>query len=72
MNTYLSIQPKNMLDLEFRVWRDKHGEWLWTLREGKNKQPIAVSGQLYPNYEMCIDAINLVKNSVNASIIRDF
>lgn len=61
-----------MLSLEFRVWRDKYGEWLWTLREGENKQPIAVSGQFYPNYEMCLDAINLVKTSVDASIIRDF
>ncbi len=56
---------------EFRPWRDIKGEWLWTLRDVKTKQPIAVSGTLYPDYQACIDAINLIKNSITTSVIQD-
>ncbi|HEX6183174.1 MAG TPA: DUF1508 domain-containing protein [Pyrinomonadaceae bacterium] len=51
----------------FQVYEDAGGEWRWRLVAG-NDRIIAVSGEGYRNRRDCLHAIELVKDSKEASV----
>ena len=52
---------------KFRVYRDKTGEWRWTLIAANNRK-IADSGEGYDNKSDCLHGIDLVKAASDAPV----
>lgn len=56
--------------MTFYKRKDATGQWRWRLRAGNNRI-IAESGESYWNEADCDHAINLVKGSSNAQVVRE-
>lgn len=56
--------------LHFLLYRDKAGEWRWTLFAANNKK-IASSGEGYHNKEDAKHAVTLVMGASTATPIRE-
>ena len=53
----------------FYIYHDAAGEWRWRLR-ANNKKTIAISGEAYSNQRDCKEAIELVREAVDAPVIE--
>jgi uncharacterized protein YegP (UPF0339 family) len=53
------------LKMLYQIWRSE-GLWYWHLKT--ENQEIIAHGEGYPSKEVCVHAINLVKNSHSAPI----
>ncbi|MBN2130923.1 MAG: DUF1508 domain-containing protein [Sedimentisphaerales bacterium] len=51
----------------YTVYRDTQNHWRWRL-QAANNEVIADSGEGYYNKQDCLNAIQLVKSSVNAPV----
>ena len=53
----------------FYIYHDAAGEWRWRLR-ANNKKTIAVSGEGYSSQKDCEEAIDLVREAVDAPVLQ--
>jgi uncharacterized protein YegP (UPF0339 family) len=56
--------------MKFIIWKDSSGQWRWSLKATNNKI-IATSGESFYNESDCRSAIELVKASSTAPVIRE-
>ena len=54
------------LKMFYQIWQSKEGLWHWHLKA--DNQEIIAHGEGYASKEVCLHAINLVKNSDSAPI----
>lgn len=54
------------LRMFYQIWQSEEGLWYWHLKT--EHQEIIAHGEGYSSREVCVHAINLVKNSHSAPI----
>ncbi len=55
----------------FNLYRDRAGEFRWTLRSSKNGNKIADSAEGYASKQGALAGINFVKTNAPGAIIND-